>query len=405
MRPDRAGLLLGCALLASCLAPMDPSAVPVASVRVTIGDQNRSVDTIQVRSTDRVHAEAIAREGYDIGLTRFAYSSSDSQVATVDTLGIVRGITPGAAVITATTPGGVSGSARVIVTSSTIAYTIAAGSDPGAIVFSPDYTRAYVVVGADSIAFLDALGFYRSSIVGLGARIGALATTGTMIYATHPDADSVSMLSAATKELLKRVWVGAGPDGLAAHGDVAFVAARYDHRIAVLRNGSLTGTIPVDGEPHALALSADGSRLYATVLREGAWHLLAIDAAAANALAMLPLDAEPADLAVAHDGLRVLVLEPAAGLLLDVQASAATGALSVTRTAPVSNGSGGVAMRETNPPYVIVSGAPLQLLDGASLTLLERIDGGGDGHVAVRPDGLFAFVDDRAAGVVRVIGL
>ena len=45
------------------------------------------------------------------------------------------------------------------------------------------------------------------------------------------------------------------------------------------------------------------------------------------------------------------------------------------------------------------------MTDAVSLSGGDRIAAGGTGAVAIRPDGLFAFVLDPGQGVVRVIGL
>src|SRR5688500_4139278 len=122
-----AGILLGTS--AGCLDPVDPAQVEVAEIRVVFGAAD-SADTVQVRGTTRARAVALAREGYDLGRTDFIFSSSDTTVATVDASGVVRGVRPGTAVVTATLPDGRSGDGSVQVVSSTIAYTIPVGASP-----------------------------------------------------------------------------------------------------------------------------------------------------------------------------------------------------------------------------------------------------------------------------------
>src|SRR5688500_1650609 len=151
-----AGILLTTA--AACLDPVDPTRVEGAEVRVMFGAAD-TTDTVQVRGTTRARAVALAREGYDLGRTDFAFSSSDTTIATVDATGVVRGVRAGTAVVTATLPDGRSGEGTVQVVSSTIAYTIPVGSNPGMMAFSTDYTRLFVTIGPDSLGVVDALGF------------------------------------------------------------------------------------------------------------------------------------------------------------------------------------------------------------------------------------------------------
>lgn len=403
MRTDRL-LALGATLaLSACLAPMDPSKVPVSMVRVTVGDHGTALDTIQVRGTVRVHAAAIADEGYDVGLSDFRYASANPAVAAVDSTGTVRGVSTGTTTITAALPDGMSGTATVVVVASTIAYRIPVGGVPGAIAFSPDYSKAYVAVGNDSLAIIDALGFYRIQTVDVGQRVGGVASTGTAVYATNPDVDSVSVVSPATKALVARMWVGAGPDGIAAFGNKAYVATRYDHKIVIVDGGRLTLGLPVGGEPHDVALSGTGTRLFATVDRGGTWYVLSADPAAPDTLGSIALPGRPSGLAASRDGDAVYVVIPGTGLLQ--LAVSGTGALTLARTVAVPANALGVAVRSFNIPYVVVSGTPLTIFDGATLGMPESVSDGGDGYAALRPDGLFVFVGDRSTGELHVIGL
>lgn len=403
MRADRLLALAASLALSACLAPMDPSTVSVAAVRVTLGDRGSSVDTIEVRATVQVRAAAIAAEGYDVGRTDFHYASANPAVAVVDSLGTVRGVAVGTTTITASLFNGKSGTATVVVVPSTVAYRIPVGGVPGAIAFSPDYSKAYVAVGSDSLAIVDAFGFFRIQTLDLGQRIGAVASTGTAVYATNPDVDSVSIVSPATKTLVGRMWVGAGPAGIAANGNTAYVAARYDHKVVIVDAGRVTLGIPMGGEPHDVALSGSGTRLFATVDRGGAWYVVSANPIAPDTLASYALPARPAALAASRDGDALYVVVPGTGLLqLGVNTS---GAMTLARTAPLPAGAAGVAVRSFDVPYVVVSGTPLTIFDGATLGSPEQLAGGGDGFAALRPDGLFVFVGDRSTGEVHVIGL
>lgn len=407
MRADRLRPFLLAMLLplGACLTPTDATRVPVAQVRVTLGDHDGTTDTIQVRGTTRVHAAALAREGYDIGETRFAYASSDTSIAVVDSLGTVRGVAPGTATISATAPQGKSGHATVVVVPATIAYTIDVGSQPGAIAFSTDYTRAYALTAPDSLVVIDALGFFRSAALALGHPAAALAATSTSIYATHPDIDSVTVVSAATNEVTGRIWVGAGPEGAVGSGDRAYIATRYDRKVVILDHGALTLGIPVGGEPHALAISGDGSRLFATVRRDDGWYLLAIAPSYPDTLGSVALPAPPIAVTASADGSRAWVLLASPARVVAIADTARDGHLAIAGSATVGSGATGISARWTGRADVVVSGDPLLVLDGATLDETVRIPGAGMGWVTVRPDGLFAFIGAPQSGLIDVIGL
>jgi DNA-binding beta-propeller fold protein YncE len=397
-------LALVALLATACLSPVDPGDTEIAAVRVTVGVDGLATDTIQVRGTTRVRAAAIAREGYDVGVTDFTYESSDTAIAVVDERGTVRGIAPGTATITATRDG-LAGEAEVVVVPSTIAYTIPVGSRPGAIAFSADYTRAYVTVGGDSLAIVQALDFYRVRTLGIGLPTGQVAATASRVYVTHPDVDSVSVLEAATGELAGRIWVGAGPDAVVASGTRAFVAARYDRKVVIVDGASANLGIPVGGEPTALALSRGGERLFATVRTEAGSRLVAIAPAYPDTIGSIALPAEPLAVATDGSGARVWVLVGGAAPRVLAFTVSDAGEIAAAGETAAGSGARGLAAAQGALSWIVASGDPALVTSGASLGDGEWLEGAGTGAVAIRPDGLFAFVLDPASGTVRVIAL
>lgn len=395
-----AALLAG---LAGCLDPVNPAEAEVAAIRVLFGAAD-TTDTVQVRGTTRARAIALARDGYDLGRTDFTYVSSDTTVAAVDPTGVVRGVRAGTAVIRAVLPDGRSGEGTLVVVASTIAYTIPVGSNPGAMAFSTDYTRLYVVTGPDSLAIVDALGFFRLLAVGLGLPGGGVAATGDAIYVTHPLSDSVSVVSTGTNAVNGRIWVGAGPTGAAATPTRVFIAARYDRKVVIVEPGKANLAIPAGGEPHEVAVSRDGRRLFATVESGGAWRLLAAAPAFPDTLESIALPGRPGAIATDGTGSRVYVLLPDAARVA-VYGEGSDGRYRLEATVDVGASPGGVSARLAGTPLAVASGEPTTLFDVTSLQAPEHVSGAGSGHVAVRPDGLFAFIASRTSGVLRVITL
>ena len=395
-----AALVVG---LAACLDPVDPGQADIAAIRVMFGAAD-TTDTVQVRGTTRARAVALAPEGYDLGRTDFTYSSSDTSVAVVDPTGVVRGVRAGTVVIRATLPGGQVGEGTVIVVASSIAYTIPVGASPGAMAFSTDHTRLFVTIAPDSLAIVDALGFFRLLAVRLGLPAGGVAATAEAVYVTHPADDSVSVISTGTSTLTNRIWVGAGPTGAAATSTRAFIAARYDRKIVIVEPGKPLLGIPAGGEPHEVAVARGGRRLFATVDVNGSWRLLVADPSFPDTLESIALPGRPGAITTDATGERVYVLLPDAGRVA-IFAEGADGRYQAAGSVDVGAAPGGVATRPVGTPVTIASGEPLTIFDGVSGAVSERIPNVGTGHVAVRPDGLFAFIAAPASGVLRVLTL
>ena len=404
----RVRLLAAAALLATtgCLAPMDPAATDIAAVHATIGDAGFAVDTIQVRGTTRVHASALASAGYDLGVAGFTYTSSNPAVAVVDDNGTVRGVAEGSATITATAPrGGKSATVSVLVVASTIAYTIPVGGSPGPIAFSTDYTRAYVATTGDSLVVIDALGFFTTNSAPIGSGASGIAATTDAIYITHSALDSVSRVTTGSTQPLASIFVGAGPSGIVAMGSTAWVAARYDRRIAVVEGGDVPRSILLAGEPHDLALDRDGGVLFATVdAGGGAWRVAVVHTASSDTSGSFAIATAPTAIAASASGDRVYVLY-AGERLVRVYASG-SGGYTLQGTVATGASPGGIAARHVGTiPYVVVSGEPATVFDGESLVVYDHVAGAGTGPVAIRPDGLFAFVAAPGTNFVNVLGL
>ena len=389
--------------LGACLDPVDPSAAAVAAVQVTFDGANIA-DTIQVRGTTRARAAAIASQGYDLGRTDFTYSSSNEAIAIVDVVGVVRAVSPGTATIRATLPNGPSGEGRVVVVPSTVEYTIPVGKSPGAMGFSPDYTRLYVTIAPDSVAIVDALGYFRLSALRLGMPGTGVAATAEAVYVTHPTGDSVSVIATATNTLTRRIFVGAGPAGASATAERAFIAARGARRIVIVEGGQAVSAIPVNGEPREVAVSRDGRRLFATVEAGGSWRLVAAIPASPDTIHSIALSSAPVAIATDLSGKRAYVLLPTEARVV-VFAEGTDGRYTQAGSLSVGAGAGGVSARLVGEPLVVASGAPLTVFDGVTTSVSERITDVGSGHVAIRPDGVFAFIAAVADNVLRVIGL
>lgn len=392
------------ALLGACLDPVDPGAAPVATIEVMFDGTNRK-DTINVRGTTRARAIAVAEAGYDLGRTDFTFTSSNEAVAVVEPTGVVRAVSPGTALIRATLPGGVVGEGEVVVIPSTVEYTIPVGRTPGAMAFTPDYTRLYVTIDADSLAIVDALNYNRQSAIGLGLPGVGVAATSENVYVTHPASDSVSVVSTATNTVTRRIFVGDDPAGAAATAERAFIAVRGDRRIAVVEGMQVARTIGLAGAPRDIAVARDGRRVFATMdVGGGVWRLAIANPAAGDTIHSVALSSEPGAISTDLSGTRVFVLLPGEGRAA-VFTEGGDGRFTPTGSIAVGSGATGISARLVNTPLVVVSGAPVTIFDGGTVALSEQVADVGTGQVAVRPDGVFAFIANVTAGVIQVIGL
>jgi hypothetical protein len=389
--------------VAGCLAPLDPSSVRIAAIRVTIGDAQHTVDTIRVRRTTRIEAAAFASQGYELGITDFHYTSSDTSVATVDQSGIVRGVAPGTAAITVTAPQGHSATVTVVVRTTTVEFTIPLGSAPGAIAFSQDYARGYVTTAGDSLAVIDAFGFLRIRSIPIGLAESDVAATSDAVFITHPAVDSVTVVSIGSSTIARRVHVAGAPDAVVASATTAFVASRSGTSISVLDASGVVGSIALGGSPRQLAAARTTALLFATVNSGDSWTLVAADQSRRIALGSIALPGPALSVTTNADGSRVYVLL-ATG---EIRAFSATtgGALAAAGSVATQNGATDIAARVAGSPDLLVAGEPLLILDGPTLTTFDRVAGAGTGSVAIRPDGLFAFVVTPGSRVLNVVGL
>jgi YVTN family beta-propeller protein len=293
--------------------------------------------------------------------------------------------------------------ATLVVASAGVEYTIATGGAPGSMAFSTDYTRLYVLTAPDSLAIVDALGFFRLEAVPLGLPGHQVAATPDAILVTHTDADSISVLSTATNALRERIWVGAGPLGIVAAQGRAYVAARDDRRVVFLDGTQVEHSVMLDGEPHDLAVSRDGRRLFATVQRASEWRLAIIAPATADTLASLPLSSTPVAITTDAAGRRVYVLLPEEQRVAAF-AEQADGSWQAAGGVSVGANAGGLAMAPSGSALV-VSGEPTTIISFGATMTVDTVANVGSGPVGVRPDGVFAFVAAPAARLLRVLGL
>ncbi|WP_458683656.1 YncE family protein [Prescottella equi] len=192
---------------------------------------------------------------------------------------------------------------------------------------------------------------------------------------------------------------------------------------------TVTATIPIDGAPSTLALTADGTRAYVTHLvsqgphgAQGSAGVSVIDTATNSVIATVPIGKRPTSIAIAPDGARVYVTNQGDGFWLNpetnspvcVNADGCNGMVSVidtatntvTATVPTDGRFIGVAITpDGTRAYLshmdLFAGSPVvRVLDTATNALTTTIPiGPYPGNVAITPDGTRAYAASQSGSV------
>lgn len=160
----------------------------------------------------------------------------------------------------------------------------------------------------------------------------ALSADDRLLVIAAEDHDQVLVLERATRTLLHRVPVSAGPGQLVLHGSVAVVSARRGHRLDIVDvvAGRRLRSIEVGTEPCGLAVLRDGS---VAVALAGEQALALVDVDAGRVLRKIPLPAlDPRAVAQVADG-RVLVTHMASGQVSEVDLASSSTRLRDVATA------------------------------------------------------------------------
>jgi YVTN family beta-propeller protein len=204
-----------------------------------------------------------------------------------------------------------SGAAITVLDAATWAArgTIGVPAGPHGIVLSPDGRWAYVACsGGAAIAVLDTASATLAATIALptGAQPYGIATSrdGRYIYASDNFTGRLFVIDTATRAVLPPIQVGLRPALIARSPDGAtlYVANGGSHSVSVLdlahdpAQPSLRKTVPVDGYPHGLAVTADGR--YVVVANTIGQSLSVLDAASDRVIATIPAEKYPNDVLI-----------------------------------------------------------------------------------------------------------
>jgi len=133
---------------------------------------------------------------------------------------------------------------------------------------------------------------------------------GDRIWVVNPDNNSVSVVDANRKQLIREIPVGDKPSAVAVSGSgQVWVSNKDSASISVINPDTLavvrTIPLPRASQPHGLVFAANGATAY--VVLEASGQLLRLDAASGAVQAQLALGQHPRHLAISGDGRLLLV--------------------------------------------------------------------------------------------------
>jgi YVTN family beta-propeller protein len=253
-----------------------------------------------------------------------------------------------------------------------------------------------ILAGTGLLANTDALAAGHAVIPNLGDGTVSIIDTGCR-PAQDPDCATV----------VATLAVGTQPYGVAAHpaGALAYVTNSYDDTVSVIDLSSYTvvATVPVGSLPYGVAVDGVTGNAYVSAL---AGHTVTVVGPTHAVLATIATD-NPHGLAVSPDGARVYVGNYYQGTISVIDAATRQ----VIGQVPVGGIPVGIAVHPSGSPVYVASFADRRLVavDAATLAVVGQVDvGAGAAGVTVTPDGAFAYVanmDDYSVSVVRTSDL
>jgi YVTN family beta-propeller protein len=196
------------------------------------------------------------------------------------------------------------------------------GSTPTAFLASPTASHVYAAPGVYTVTLTVRDSSGRISVSTFRQQVDAAAAmarassnlaverraAGPRLWAVNPDADTVAVIDATTRQRIAEIRVGAAPRSVAIAPDGrVWVANRDSASLSVIDASSLqivaTHPMPRASQPYGIAFDPGGA---AWVVLEATGALLRVGAAGA-VLASIDVGPNPRHLAVTADGARVLV--------------------------------------------------------------------------------------------------
>ena len=267
---------------------------------------------------------------------------------------------------------------------------------------------AYIAHMGDALDVIDVrTGEVRDSIAVGETPFGAtINPRGTRVYVQHYLASPITIVDTRSATVEATIDPACGSHWLAVPRDDAFIyVANDDGTVCKVdtASGAVAHTFAVDGSlgpvPPQIAVSPDGTRLYATHATDGALDVF--DTTTYARIASIPTG-YPEGVVVSHDGSRVYVTSPFNQLLMTIDAETNT----LIRATPMCPGDS--YMLALSPDdrslFVACSIGGVQRLDVASGAIVATIAPTlGFSGLAITPDGSTLYAPALNSGGVTVI--
>lgn len=244
----------------------------------------------------------------------------------------------------------------IAVSTASVTSTITVGNTPYSVAFSPDGTKAYVTNFSSNTISVIAVAtntVTKSVSVGTGPYSVAFSPDGTKAYVANFTSSSVSVIAVATDTVAKTVSVAGGPVSVAfsPDGTKAYVALNTAKAVSVLTvsTDTVAKTVGFGGNLNAVAFSPDGTKAYVT---SGVTKTVYVLTVSTDTLAKsVPITAGALAVAFSPNGTKAYVTSNSSAIVTVMAVSTDT----VTNTLAVGNGPSAVAFLSARPASIILS--------------------------------------------------
>jgi YVTN family beta-propeller protein len=238
----------------------------------------------------------------------------------------------------------------------------------------------------------------------------AVSPDGAFVYVTNQLSQTVSVIDAGTRTVIRNPITFGTPFGVAVtpDGGHVYITKYRQDKVSVIDTtiNAVVTTIPVGNTPLGVAVNPAGTRAYVTNLNSNTVSV--IDTSSNSVIATVQVGNFPFGVAVNPAGTRVYVANAELDLaqndyrvsVIDTATNAVTTIQVGTATPPVGLNPSGVALApDGSHVYVTNQGSDdVTVIESATNTVKSRIPvGTGPFGVAVAPDGSHVYVTNTAA--------
>ena len=296
--------------------------------------------------------------------------------------------------------------------------TLMVGSAPTGIAATD--TTAYVAnAGSGTVSVIDLTQDPAAVVatIGVGDRPAgvALNSDGSELFVTNFFSGTLSIIDTATDTVSDTVTVGSDPDGVVDAGDFVYVANLGSGTISVVNpvSGTVTQTIDLTGTlaaaPSGLAVSPDGTYLYADDSRNGATDVIDITEPVPVVIGSASVGTYPAYLAIDGSTDTAYVANATQGSgpgTVSVVNVANPAAPSVTSTIDVGSHPFGVALAPSIGQVLVANSGNgnVSVIDAATGTVVNTVTvGSSPDDIVVTPDQTTALVSNEGDGTISLL--